>query len=115
MSAELLAPAGDLEALRAAINNGANAVYFGLDDFNARHRATNFTIESLPETMRLLRSFGVRGYVTFNTLVFAGELDRAAEYLTAIAQAGVDAVIVQDLGLVTLLRELAPSLAVHGS
>jgi putative protease len=113
--AELLAPAGDLEALRAAINNGANAVYFGLDDFNARHRATNFTLESLPETMRLLRSFGVRGYVTFNTLVFAGELERAAEYLAAIARAGVDAVIVQDLGLVTLIRELAPSLAIHGS
>jgi len=112
---ELLAPAGNLEALRAAINNGADAVYFGLDDFNARHRATNFSLEALPETMQLLRAAGVRGYVTFNTLIFSGELERAATYLAAIAQAGVDAIIVQDLGLVRLIRELAPTLPIHGS
>ncbi|RPI79067.1 MAG: hypothetical protein EHM42_13000, partial [Planctomycetaceae bacterium] len=56
---ELLAPAGDFEALRAAVANGADAVYFGLDDFNARHRAENFTLESLAETMRFLHTHGV--------------------------------------------------------
>lgn len=112
---ELLAPAGDAEAMRAAVANGADAVYFGLDDFNARYRATNFTLAELPATMRFLHEQGVRGYVTFNTLVFSDELERAAEYLTAVVRAGADAVIVQDLGIVRLLRRLAPDFPVHGS
>src|ERR1700730_17523117 len=85
---ELLAPAGDEEALRAAVANGADAVYFGLSDFNARHRATNFTLEQLPVTMQYLHENNVRGYVTFNTLVFSDELPRAVEFLTAIIRAG---------------------------
>jgi putative protease len=112
---ELLAPAGDDEALRAAVANGADAVYFGLSDFNARHRATNFTLEELPATMRYLHENGVRGYVTFNTLIFSDELPRALEYLTAIIAAGADAVIVQDLGIVRLIKRLAPDFPVHGS
>ncbi|MCY2967451.1 MAG: U32 family peptidase, partial [Planctomycetota bacterium] len=112
---ELLSPAGDPEALRAAVANGANAVYFGLDDFNARHRAENFTLASLPETMGYLRTHGVRGYVTFNTLVFSGELERAVAYLAAIIRAGADAVIVQDLGIARLIQAMAPRFAVHGS
>lgn len=112
---ELLAPAGDAEALRAAVANGADAVYFGLDDFNARYRATNFTLAELPATMQFLREHGVRGYVTFNTLVFSDELERAAEYLQAVVRAGADAVIVQDLGIVRLLRRMAPDFPVHGS
>ncbi|MCX5662915.1 MAG: U32 family peptidase [Planctomycetota bacterium] len=112
---ELLAPAGDWEAMKAAVANGADAVYFGLGDFNARHRATNFTLEELPTVVAYLHGHNVRGYVTFNTLIFSDELPRAAETLRAIAQAGVDAVIVQDLGLVGLIRRLAPGLAVHGS
>ena len=112
---ELLAPAGDAEALRAAVANGADAVYFGLDDFNARHRATNFTLGALPETMAYLHSHGVRGYVTFNTLVFANELERAADYLSQVITAGADAVIVQDLGIARLVRTMAPGFAVHGS
>ncbi|MBI2195318.1 MAG: U32 family peptidase [Planctomycetes bacterium] len=110
-----MAPAGDWESLRAAVSNGADAVYFGLSDFNARHRATNFTLEELPEVMRALHERNVRGYVAFNTLVFSDELPRAAEFLRAIARAGADAVIVQDLGLVRLLRLLAPSLPIHAS
>jgi putative protease len=90
-------------------------VYFGLSDFNARHRATNFTLEELPATMRYLHEHGVRGYVTFNTLIFSDELPRAVEFIAAIAEAGVDAVIVQDLGLVGLIRRVAPTLAIHGS
>jgi putative protease len=112
---ELLAPAGDAEALRAAVANGADAVYFGLSDFNARYRATNFTLEELPATMRYLHERGVRGYVTFNTLIFSDELPRAVEFISAIAEAGADAVIVQDLGLARLIRRVAPSLAIHGS
>src|SRR5215213_6186019 len=92
---ELLAPAGDWQALRAAVANGADAVYFGLDQFNARHRAANFTVAELPQVMHYLHDHNVRGLVTFNTLIFSDELPAAQEYLTAIARAGVDAVIAQ--------------------
>jgi putative protease len=112
---ELLSPAGDWDALRAAVANGADAVYFGLSDFNARHRAANFAVEELPEVLRYLHDRNVRGYVTFNTLVFTDELPQAARFLAAIAEAGADAVIVQDLGVARLIRRLAPGLPVHGS
>ena len=113
---ELLAPAGDWAALRAAVANGADAVYFGLQDFNARLRAANFAVKELPKVVGYLHDHNVRGYVTLNTLVFADELALAAERLTAIAEAGADAVIVQDLGLVPLARRfLGPSLPVHAS
>jgi putative protease len=112
---ELLAPAGDWEALRAAVANGAEAVYFGLSNFNARHRATNFTLEELPEVINFLHAHNVRGYVTCNTLIFSNELPEIARFLTAIAERGADAVIVQDLGLARLIRRLAPDLPIHGS
>jgi U32 family peptidase len=112
---ELLAPAGDWDAMRAGVVNGANAVYFGLDQFNARHRATNFTIAELPRVMEYLHAHNVKGFVTFNTLIFSEELEAAVDYVKAIAAAGVDAVIVQDLGVARLIHELVPSLAVHGS
>jgi len=112
---ELLAPAGDWEALRAAVANGADAVYFGLSNFNARHRATNFTLEELPEVIDFLHAHNVRGYVTCNTLIFSDELPEIARFVTAIARGGADAVIVQDLGLTRLIRKLAPDLPIHGS
>ncbi|HVX84938.1 MAG TPA: DUF3656 domain-containing protein [Phycisphaerae bacterium] len=112
---ELLAPAGDWEALRAAAANGADAVYFGLEQFNARHRATNFKLAELPEVMGYLHAHNVKGFLTFNTLIFSDELEAAAEYIKAVAAAGVDAVIVQDLGVAKLIHELAPTLAIHGS
>ncbi len=113
---ELLAPAGDWAALRAALANGADAVYFGLQDFNARLRAANFTAEELPKVIACLHDHNVKGYVTLNTLVFSDELATAAERLQAIAEAGADAVIVQDLGLVPLIRRfLGPSLPIHAS
>src|SRR5215470_14529655 len=71
---ELLAPAGDWECARAAVENGADAIYFGLEKFNARMRAQNFTESDLPKLMEFLHRRGVRGYVTFNTLVFQNEL-----------------------------------------
>lgn len=112
---ELMSPAGDFDAMRAAVANGADAVYFGLDQFNARHRATNFTLEKLPEVMAYLHRHNVKGYLTFNVLIFSDELQSAVEYAKAIAAAKVDAVIVQDLGLAMLLRQFAPDLHVHGS
>lgn len=101
--------------MRAAVANGANAVYFGLPAFNARHRATNFTLEKLPETMRFLHRHNVRGFVALNVLIFSDELADAVEYIEQIAAAGVDAVIVQDLGFARLIRTLAPWLEIHAS
>src|SRR5690348_8366206 len=112
---ELLAPAGDWEAMRAAVANGADAVYFGLNQFNARHRATNFTLDELPRVMEYLHGHNVRGYVTFNTLIFSDELPEALRFVRAVAEAGADAVIVQDLGLARLIHRMCPALAVHGS
>ena len=80
--------------MRAAVANGADAVYFGLDQFNARHRATNFTLEKLPEAMAYLHRHNVKGYLTFNVLIFSDELPSAVEYAKGIAAARVDAVIV---------------------
>ncbi|MDA0254303.1 MAG: DUF3656 domain-containing protein [Planctomycetota bacterium] len=113
---ELLAPAGDLECLKAAIANGADAVYFGLESgFNARARATNFGVSELPAVMQLLHRHGVRGYATLNTLVFDNELPGFADTVRAVAEAGVDAVLLQDVGAALLVRELAPELALHAS
>ncbi|MDB4932466.1 MAG: peptidase, partial [Myxococcaceae bacterium] len=112
---EVLSPAGDPDALRAAIRSGADAVYFGLQGFNARARATNFDAATLRDTMDLLHGHGVRGYVTLNTLVFDAELPAVEAALRACAQAGVDAVIVQDLAVVRLARAVAPGLPVHAS
>lgn len=81
--------------LKAAVENGADAVYFGVEDFNARARANNFTYEELPEVMRYLRERGVKGYVTFNVLVFDEELAAVEDRLRQLAHAGVDALIVQ--------------------
>ena len=113
---ELLAPAGDFDCVRAAIENGADAVYFGLDvGFNARARATNFPVESLPELMRSLHLRGLKGYATLNTLVFSDELDAFADAVAAVAEAGVDAVLLQDVGAATLVREICPTLPLHAS
>lgn len=112
---ELLAPAGDWECARAAVENGADAIYFGLERFNARMRAKNFTQADLPALMAFLHGRGVRGYVTFNTLVFTAELPDAEAYLRAIIAAGVDAAIVQDVGICRLIRSLSPDFPIHTS
>ena len=112
---ELLAPAGDWECAKAAVENGADAIYFGLDKFNARMRAHNFTEADLPRLMEFLHRRGVRGYVTFNTLVFENELADAENYLRTIIAAGVDAAIVQDVGIARMIRELSPDFPIHAS
>jgi len=112
---ELLAPAGDWDCMRAAVANGADAVFFGVEKFNARARANNFRSEELPEIMAFLHTYGVKGFLTFNILVFEDELRDAQTLIEMCIDAGVDAVIVQDLGLVKLIRELSPDFPIHGS
>jgi len=112
---ELLAPAGDWECARAAVENGADAIYFGLERFNARMRARNFTVADLPALMSFLHRRGARGYVTFNTLVFQNEILEAEQYLRSIIAAGVDAAIVQDVGICRLIRQLSPDFPIHAS
>lgn len=112
---EVLAPAGDMDCIRAAVENGADAVYFGLSRHNARARATNFTLEELPELLAFLRLRGVKAYVAFNTLIFSDELDSAAEDLRKILAAGPDAIIVQDLGIMRLIRAMSPDAVIHAS
>jgi U32 family peptidase len=112
---ELLAPAGDWDCVKAAVENGADAVYFGLERFNARMRSQNFTEADLPELMAFLHRRGVKGYVTLNTLIFPSELPDAEQYIRAMIAAGVDAVIVQDVGICRLIRHLSPDFPIHGS
>ena len=113
---ELLAPAGDWDCVRAAIENGADAVYFGLDcGHNARARAANFPISDLPRLIETLHRHGVRGYVTLNTLAFDGELGEIEGLAREIAGGGVDAVLVQDVGVARLLRACCPELPLHAS
>ncbi len=109
-----MSPAGYWPQLRAAVEAGADAVYFGLKHFTARAKV-GFSLQELPEVMAELRSRGVRGYVTFNTLVFEHELSAAAETIAAAAKAGVDALIIQDPGALRLAREIAPELELHAS
>jgi putative protease len=113
---ELLAPAGDWDCIRAAVENGADSVYFGLDiGFNARARAANFPLDDLPRLFDYLHRRGVRGYVTLNTLIFTSELAAFEDAARRIAQAAADAAIVQDLGAIKLLRALCPDLPIHAS
>ena len=113
---ELLAPAGDWLCAKAAVANGADAVYFGLDcGFNARARAANFPVEELRELLAFLHRHRVRGYVTLNTLAFSDELEALEDLVRHVAEAAADAVLVQDLGLVRLIRRTAPDLPVHAS
>ena len=113
---EILAPAGGRAQLEAAVWAGADAVYFGLDSgLNARVRATSFAADTLAATMDYLHERGVRGYLTLNTLIFDEELARAEQLVRGAAQAGVDALIVQDIGLAHMARKTAPGLPIHGS
>jgi len=104
-----------MECARAAVANGADAVYFGLQKFNARMRADNFAEEQLPGLVRFLHEHGLRAFCTVNTLIFTDELAEAERELMLLDQAGVDVIIVQDLGLAVLARELRVRMDVHAS
>ena len=112
---ELLAPAGSMEALRAAVCNGADAVYLGADTFNARMNARNFSAADLQEAVVYCHVRGVKVHLTLNTLVLDREMPRAAGLIRLAASCGVDAFIVQDLGVVSLCRQLAPDVPIHAS
>jgi len=112
---ELLAPSGSPDALRAAVANGADAVYLGIDKLNARRGAENFTIESLAEACRFAHLSGVRVYLTANVVVLPAEMDEALAMIDGAWVAGVDAVILQDLGLVRAVRQALPHVRIHAS
>jgi putative protease len=112
---ELLAPAGSPEALDAAIGEGADAVYLGLKDFNARLRSANFTYAQFESALRSLRRMGKKVYVTVNTVFQQREADRMYQFLEYLAEQGPDALIVQDFGVVAMVRSQFPSLRLHAS
>ena len=112
---ELLAPAGSMEAAAAAVQNGADAVYLGYGDFNARRNAKNFSQEEFAAAVSYCHVRGAKVYLTLNTLLTDRELPRAAEFAAQASQLGADAVLVQDMGVVRLLRQVAPDLPVHAS
>lgn len=112
---ELLAPAGSLAALEVAVKNGADAVYFGLDRFSARSAAQNLTLEQLPGAIRFLHEHSSRGYLALNTLLRNDEWPAALDLAREAAAAGVDAIIVQDLGLIRELQRQLPEIPLHGS
>ncbi len=111
---ELMSPAGHWPQLQAAIEAGADAVYFGLNHFSARSKV-GFELSDLPEVMQTLHGRGVKGFVTFNTLIFDHELELAESAIIELARFGVDAVIVQDVGMAKLIHRIVPDLAIHGS
>lgn len=113
---EILAPAGDLASLDAALAAGADAVYFGLDDgFNARAKAANFSRATLAATVARIHRAGARAYVTLNTLVFESELEAACAIVRDVAAAGVDAALVQDPAVALIARAVCPALEIHAS
>lgn len=112
---ELLSPAGSMEALRAAVQNGANAVYLGVGNLNARQSAKNFTPQTLVDAVKYCHVRGVDVHLTLNTLVSDREMKEAAELIRHAAQYNIDAFIVQDLGVVQLCRQIAPHIPIHGS
>jgi putative protease len=112
---EILAPAGGMESLVAAVRCGADAVYMGAKNFNARRNAQNFDDESFAQAVRFAHARGVKVYVTLNTLVFDNELDAVADEMAMLADCAVDALIVQDLGVAALARRMCPALPLHAS
>src|SRR5207302_7340791 len=111
---EIMSPAGYWPQLRAAIEAGADSVYFGLKHFTARAKV-GFTLAELPEVFRTLHTRGVKGFVTFNTLIFEHELPDAARAIAAIAESGADALIIQDVSALQLAHRIAPDLELHAS
>ena len=112
---ELLAPAGDMDSLLAAVNNGADAVYIGGKKFGARKFAHNFDEQELKEAIQVCHTHGVKLYVTVNTLIHDTELEDALQELKFLYEIGVDAVIIQDIGLIRLARKYLKNLELHAS
>ena len=112
---QILAPCGDMDALKAAIKNGADAIYLGLDLFNARIRAKNFTLDNIEEAVKLAHAHGVTVYVTLNIAIYDKEINSVLDYVSKLWIAGVDALIVSDLGIASVIRENFPDFEIHAS
>ena len=112
---ELLSPAGNMECLKAAIHNGADAIYLGGKSFGARAFAGNFTNEELKAAVRYAHLYGVKIYVTANTIIYNNEVEDFLEYVKYLYQIGVDALIIQDIGMISLVRKMFPNIEVHAS
>ena len=115
MKKELLSPAGDFETLKQAIHNGCDAVYLGGKKFGARKFASNFDDEEMIKAIKYCHLYGVKIYVTVNTIIFDNEVDDCLKYVTFLHKNGVDAVIMQDMGMITLVRKVLPNLDIHVS
>lgn len=115
MKKELLAPAGSMECLKTAINNGADAVYLAGKSYGARKFAQNFDNEELIQAVEFAHIYGVKVYVTVNTIVYEEEMNDCLKYVEFLYNIGVDAIIVQDIGLIVRLRELLPDMEIHAS
>ena len=112
---EILAPAGSQESLVAAVRSGADAVYLGIQSFNARRSADNFDADGLKNAVQYCHKHGVKVHLTLNTLVSDGELDEAQDAVRLACEAGVDAIIVQDIGLADIIHRTAPDMPMHAS
>ena len=115
MKHELLVPAQNMLCLKVAINNGADAIYIGGKKYGAREYADNFTLEEIEEATKLCHLYNVKLYVTVNTLVFENEIDDVMEYIDNLHKIGVDALIMQDVGLIDLTHQTYPNLEIHAS
>lgn len=112
---ELLSPAGNMKTLISAVNNGADAVYIGGKMFGARAFADNFSFGEINEAIKYCHLYGVKLYVTANTVIFENEIEEFLDYMKFLYESGVDAVIMQDLGMINLVRRLIPDLEIHAS
>ena len=112
---ELLSPVGNLEMLNAAVNNGADAIYLAGKNYGARKYANNFTNDEIKEAIKYAHLYGVKVYVTINTVIYEGEIESFIEYVKFLYENHVDAVIMQDLGMIKLVLAKFPDLEVHGS
>ncbi|MEK6846484.1 MAG: peptidase U32 family protein, partial [Nanoarchaeota archaeon] len=110
---ELLLPAGNWNCLRAAVENGADAIYFGVKEFNARRRADNFELKEVKEIVDYCHKHGVRAYCTLNILIKNSELSRFFEVVKEVYLAGIDAVIIQHLSFIPILKQNFPGMEVH--
>jgi len=115
MKKELLSPAGNMLSLKAAVNAGADAIYIGGKKFGARKFANNFTDEELENAIKYCHLYGVKVYVTVNTIIYENELDECINYISFLHKIGVDALIIQDIGLITIIRKKFPNLEIHAS
>ena len=112
---ELLAPAGNMATLKAAVQNGADAVYIGGKMYGARAFANNFTLDEIKTALKYCHLYSVKLYVTANTVIFENEIEDFLDYMKFLYDSGVDAVIMQDLGMISLVRKLIPDLEIHAS